>query len=359
MPVMQGFVGQRSFVVKKPSKNNDESCVVAVDHQPDQSGSLSNAIADAKEGLVKGDDESQAFLLTLISRRSTKRSGLRYLRRGIDDDGNCANAVETEQILSSPDWSRSSPIRAFKQIRASIPLYFSQSPYSFKPLPAMHHSQETNDKAMELHFQDLRTRYDQVQAALLVDKHGTEASIGEAYEKAVQRLTEAGRLQGVSLDWFDFHAECRGMKFENVERLVQKLKDTIVEFGETVVVDGAVKIRQSGVIRTNCMDCLDRTNVAESAFGQHMLQAALEKEGFAIDLVHDEGTTWFNTLWADNGDAISRQYAGTAALKGDFTRMFIRQKSCQPAPPPSLYSNNELTFWTQRHSKERLQRSTK
>ena len=25
-------------------------------------------------------------------------------------------------------------------------------------------------------------------------------------------------------------------------------------------------------------------------------------------------------IWADNGDAISRQYAGTDALKGDFTR---------------------------------------
>jgi hypothetical protein len=29
---------------------------------------------------------------------------------------------------------------------------------------------------------------------------------------------------------------------------------------------------------------------------------------------------WFNTLWADNGDSISKQYASTAAMKGDFTR---------------------------------------
>lgn len=68
------------------------------------------------------------------------------------------------------------------------------------------------------------------------------------------------------------------------------------------------------------MDCLDRTNVAQSAFGQYILQRDLDSEGFTIDLLHDESTTWFNTLWADNGDAISRQYASTAALKGDFTR---------------------------------------
>lgn len=28
-----------------------------------------------------------------------------------------------------------------------------------------------------------------------------------------------------------------------------------------------VQCNQSGVIRTNCMDCLDRTNVVQSVFG--------------------------------------------------------------------------------------------
>lgn len=28
----------------------------------------------------------------------------------------------------------------------------------------------------------------------------------------------------------------------------------------------------------------------------------------------------FSILWANNGDAISQQYAGTSALKSDFTR---------------------------------------
>jgi hypothetical protein len=34
----------------------------------------------------------------------------------------------------------------------------------------------------------------------------------------------------------------------------------------------------------------------------------------------DQVTAWFNTLWADNGDAVSKQYASTAAMKGDYTR---------------------------------------
>ena len=36
---------------------------------------------------------------------------------------------------------------------------------------------------------------------------------------------------------------------------------------------------------------------------------------------------YFNSLWANNGDVISRQYAGTNALKGDFTRTGERNLS--------------------------------
>ncbi|KAF9916688.1 Phosphatidylinositide phosphatase SAC2, partial [Lobosporangium transversale] len=43
--------------------------------------------------------EQQPFMFTLISRRSRERSGLRYQRRGIDEDGNASNFVETEQLL--------------------------------------------------------------------------------------------------------------------------------------------------------------------------------------------------------------------------------------------------------------------
>jgi hypothetical protein len=323
LPVIQGFVGQREFVVSRssqPDQGGETSCVVSAEATSSATEGVSHAIAHAKEALAVDTAETQSFLLTVISRRSIKRAGLRYLRRGIDDEGNCANCVETEQILSTPSWDDSRPLRSFTQIRASIPLYFSQSPYSFKPLPVLMQTEAANKAAMKNHFEELRARYGDVQTAVLVDKHGTEVAIGEAYEKTLTALTEAKDLTGVGWEWFDFHAECRGMRFENVQRLVNKLEPEIQRFGETVLVNGEVKKQQNGVIRTNCMDCLDRTNVAESAFGQFMLQRALKEEGFEIDLEKDESTTWFNTLWADNGDAISRQYAGTAALKGDFTR---------------------------------------
>lgn len=37
--------------------------------------------------------------LLVVSRRSRDRAGLRFQRRGIDDEGNVANFVETEMII--------------------------------------------------------------------------------------------------------------------------------------------------------------------------------------------------------------------------------------------------------------------
>jgi hypothetical protein len=44
-------------------------------------------------------DENIPVEYTIVSRRSRYRAGLRYQRRGIDDDANVANFVETETIM--------------------------------------------------------------------------------------------------------------------------------------------------------------------------------------------------------------------------------------------------------------------
>jgi hypothetical protein len=266
--------------------------------------------------------------LTLISRRSVKRAGLRYLRRGIDDDGNVANNVETEQILATPSWSTKDKVF---QVRGSIPLFFSQSPYSFKPIPIQYGSETTNQAAFEKHFSKLLERYGEVQCASLVDKHGTEAKIGESYEKHANSLNTSGGVSGkqVGFYWFDFHTVCKGMKFENVSVLMDTLRPAMQSFGWTVQQHGKFVSTQTGVLRTNCMDCLDRTNVVQSGAAGLALQDQLAELGFSMNLQTDPKTSWYNNLWADNGDAISRQYAGTAALKGDFTR--TRKRNWQGA----------------------------
>lgn len=268
------------------------------------------------------DSRSQDFLLTLISRRSTERAGLRYLRRGVDDRGHAANAVETEQILSSPTWESEDSTHSFMQCRGSIPLFFSQSPYSFKPVPVLYGNPNANQAAFKQHFATLLSRYGDVQVASLVDKHGTEKRIGEEYESHAKEFNENDGVDGkkIGFTWFDFHNVCRGMKFENVSLLIEELGPSLSGYGWTIVREGKSSKQQSGILRTNCMDCLDRTNVVQSATARWALEKQLIDQGFTIDLQSDPTTSWFNQVWADNGDAISRQYAGTAALKGDYTR---------------------------------------
>jgi len=119
LPLMQGFVGQRSFEMNpdppKPILGLDgveKSSMELVDLSPTGKGrdgsnyfDSSGIINASDSGTGGGNHAQKPFLLTLISRRSVKRAGLRYLRRGIDEEGNAANSVETEQILSDPSWN--------------------------------------------------------------------------------------------------------------------------------------------------------------------------------------------------------------------------------------------------------------
>lgn len=72
----------------------------------------------------------QTFTLSLISRRSRFRAGTRYKRRGVDEDGKCANYVETEQIVSHHHHQVS-----FVQVRGSVPVFWSQPGYKYRPPP--------------------------------------------------------------------------------------------------------------------------------------------------------------------------------------------------------------------------------
>lgn len=321
LPLMQGFVGQRSFLMD----TNPPKPVVDSDSVEKTSMKLNEITTSSSDQEISTAHAStdKSYLLTLISRRSVKRAGLRYLRRGVDEDGNTANGVETEQIISDSTWAPSSKIHSFVQLRGSIPIFFSQSPYSFKPVPQIHHSTETNYEAFKKHFDNLTDRYGAIQVASLVEKHGPEAIVGGEYEKLMTLLNvsrAAENKKSLGFEWFDFHAICKGMKFENVSLLMEILGTKLDSFSDTIEIDGKLVSKQNGVLRTNCMDCLDRTNVVQSAVAKRALEAQLKDEGLDVSLQVDQTQEWFNTLWADNGDAISKQYASTSALKGDFTR---------------------------------------
>lgn len=112
------------------------------------------------------------------------------------------------------------------------------------------------------------------------------------------------------------------MRFENVSTLIEALAPEAVTMGFHWRDDNGPICNQSAIFRVNCMDCLDRTNVVQTAIGRAVLESQLVKVGLVAPYspIPDQLKTPFMVLWANNGDVISRQYAGTNALKGDYTR---------------------------------------
>jgi hypothetical protein len=91
---------------------------------------------------------------------------------------------------------------------------------------------------------------------------------------------------------------------------------------------------QKGVFRSNCIDCLDRTNVVQTVFARQVLHKMLYKlsiseqpSGEPFESFNPVFEATYKRMWADHGDYLSIAYSGTKALKRDFVRTGKRTKS--------------------------------
>ncbi|XP_050143361.1 phosphoinositide phosphatase SAC8 [Malus sylvestris] len=252
--------------------------------------------------------------LTIVSRRCTRRLGTRMWRRGANLDGDVANFIETEQLVEIEGFQSS-----LLQIRGSIPLLWEQIvDLSYKPqLRIIDHEQTSN--VVERHFFDLSQRYGETMAVDLTDKHGDEGQLSMAFSAEMKNLPN---LRYVS---FDFHHVCGNSNFENLKFLYEQISEQFEKQGYFLVdAKGNILEEQKGIVRTNCIDCLDRTNVTQSYLAQKSLDAQLQRTGLldsseSISMFAEDYQT-FRALWAEQGDEISLEYAGTYALKGDLVR---------------------------------------
>lgn len=104
--------------------------------------------------------------------------------------------------------------------------------------------------------------------------------MGQAYARTVEQLNDP-RLYYTH---FDFHNECKHMRWDRIQLLVDQLQEQLVKQGyfyldATDKNAPTVQKTQSGVIRSNCMDCLDRTNVVQSTFARWVLTQQLRQLG--------------------------------------------------------------------------------
>ncbi|GAB4847619.1 GTPase activating protein (GAP) for Rho1p [Ancistrocladus abbreviatus] len=254
--------------------------------------------------------------VTLIARRCTRRTGTRMWRRGADSDGYVANFVETEQIMQLKGLTAS-----FVQVRGSMPFLWEQIvDLTYKPKYEIVKPEEA-PRVAERHFLDLRKRYGSVIAVDLVNTEGGEGRLYEMYSNSVQHIVG----DDMRFVHFDFHKICGHIHFERLSILYDQIADFLNKNGYFLLNEKGEKVEeQRGVVRTNCVDCLDRTNVTQSMIGRKMLESQLRgirafdaKETISSHPNFDDN---FKIMWANHGDDISIQYSGTDALKGDFVR---------------------------------------
>lgn len=78
--------------------------------------------------------------------------GTRYNARGLDDEGNVANFVETEQILYYKNY-----IFSFTQIRGSVPVFWQQK--GLNAHTSIKRSHDITSKVFDKHLSDLVKDY--------------------------------------------------------------------------------------------------------------------------------------------------------------------------------------------------------
>ncbi|KAI9848726.1 MAG: inositol polyphosphate 5-phosphatase [Sclerophora amabilis] len=281
--------------------------------------------------------------LTLISRLSCRRAGTRFNARGIDDDGNVANFVETETVF----WSPSGLCFSYAQVRGSVPLFWEQATGLLPGQQKIQitRSAEATQPAFDKHVKDLEMNYGAVHVLnLLSDSKPGEIDLTRRYRYHILKSPlNSGTEKGASTDHqllrqteFDFHAETKGPGGYEAASMIRHLIDRSVDgfayYMSEEVEDhlstaqssedqirrrSVVVLQQEGVFRTNCLDCLDRTNLIQTIISQLAVEAFLGHRG---ERAGPDFWMRHSSLWADNGDHLSKIYAGTGALKSSFTR---------------------------------------
>lgn len=121
---------------------------------------------------------------------------------------------------------------------------------------------EMTKKAFGLHFKEIIETYGPVFCInLLRFKTPREVLITTEY---VRHVYESERKEDIKFLNFDFHHYCGGDKYQALKVLIQKVNEDILKH-DYLIEDIALKSverLQTGVFRTNCLDSLDRTNVA-------------------------------------------------------------------------------------------------
>ncbi|KAI0897106.1 SacI homology domain-containing protein [Annulohypoxylon nitens] len=284
--------------------------------------------------------------ITVIARRSRYFAGARFLKRGANDLGYVANDVETEQIVAEalttsfhspgPKLFANPQYTSYVQHRGSIPLHWTQDNMGVTPKPPI----ELNlidpfYTAAALHFDNLFERYGSPVYALNLikarERTPRESKLLDEYTNAInylnQFLPEGHKIIHKAWDM----SRAAKSKDQDVIGTLENIAETVVTTtgifhnGDGEITPTRV---QNGVARTNCIDCLDRTNAAQFVIGKRALGHQLHALGILEKTIIDYDTdavNLFTHMYHDHGDTIAVQYGGSQLVNTMETYRKINQ----------------------------------
>ncbi|KAF9649675.1 hypothetical protein BDM02DRAFT_3094328 [Thelephora ganbajun] len=296
----------------------------------------------------------RVVFITLIARRSRHYAGARYLKRGVNDEGNVANEVETEQIVSEAlttpfhfpakhqagSGRRPNPkYTSYVQYRGSIPVYWTQDTTSMSPRPPIEISVvDPFYTAASLHFDNLFQRYGTPITVLnLIKKREPqprESKLLDEYTQCVEYLNQflphGKKMIYRAWDMSRAYKEKTQDVISYLEDIAEESIQTTgffhsgsepyshVEKSEPLHPEWrSIMLLQNGICRTNCVDCLDRTNAAQFVLGKR----AFGHQLYALGIVDNpnlpfdsDAVNMLTEMYHDHGDTLALQYTGSALV---------------------------------------------
>jgi len=285
--------------------------------------------------------------VTLIARRSNQFAGTRFLKRGVNDEGFVANEVETEQIAHDACFIslKSGRYTSYTQLRGSAPFYWSQDTTQGRIVPKPQILVDRTDPyyaAAALHFNKLMARFGSPIIILnLVKKRERrphEQILSENLKNMVLYLNQFIPSEfAVQYIAWDMARVTKSKEISVIERLAEIAEKIVKEtgffhsgpqlycnqirnhpkfagmkgFGYNEEHPG---LCQTGILRVNCVDCLDRTNTAQFMVGKCALGFQLYSLG-VTDSPHIEFDSdvvrVLEELFEAHGDTLAVQYGGS------------------------------------------------
>lgn len=268
--------------------------------------------------------------ITIIARRSHHFAGARFLKRGVNNKGNVANEIETEQIVSDMlttlfhdpkhGFFNNPRFTAFVQHRGSIPLYWTQDLNRLPKPPIEINLSDPFYQLSAIHFNNLFQRYGLpvIILNLIKTKERTprELKLNQHFCNCIKYLNQFLPSQH-KLQFHSFDMSKHSKKNLDVIKPLQKIaKDLIDQIGFFHNGTDLQSTRiQRGIVRTNCIDCLDRTNAAQFIICKEALSYQLASLGliaepttldYDLDLINI-----LTEIFHDHGDTIAIQYGGS------------------------------------------------